>query len=65
MSVEPHEIAAAQAVKLCKMLILEAEADSIPDKWKALKLKVAKFDQIADMILGNAPYAILRDWPPD
>ena len=64
-TVEAHEIAAAQSVKFCQMLVSEAEKDSMPDKFKALKIRLAKLSTIADMILASAPYDVLTGWPPE
>jgi hypothetical protein len=47
------------------MLVSEAEMDSMTDKFKALKIRLAKLSTIADMMLGSAPCDVLTGWPPE
>jgi hypothetical protein len=65
VTVEPHEIAAAQAVKFAQMLVADAERDSMPDKFKALKIRLATLSAIADSILASGPWEIINHWPPE
>jgi len=60
--VDARDIAAAQAIKFCDMLVRAAEQDSTGKPMKYLKDKLAKLNPIADTILANVVYQTLDDW---
>jgi hypothetical protein len=60
--IQPSDIAAAQAIKFCDMLVRAAEQDSAGKPMKYLKDKLSKLNPIADRILANVVYQTLDDW---
>ena len=60
--VQPNDIAAAQAIKFCDMLVRAAETDSAGKPMQYLKDQLAKLNPIADTILANVVYQTLDDW---